>query len=216
MPASPLRVLITAGPTHEAIDPVRFIGNRSSGKMGFALADAAVAAGHEVTLIAGPVNLPTPAGVHRVNVTSAAEMYAAVSSNISTIDLAILCAAVADFTPADPAQQKIKKSGQDTMTLQLVPTQDILGSMREPLGFTGTLVGFAAETENLIANAQDKLLRKSCDFLAANDVSIPNSGFESDNNSVTLLSRNGEVFTASGAKRELATRIIDGITTPQT
>jgi len=208
----PLRVLITAGPTHEAIDPVRFIGNRSSGKMGFALAEAAVAAGHEVTLIAGPVKLSTPAGVHRIDVTSAAEMYSAVASNLSAIDTAILCAAVADFTPVDPARQKIKKSGADTMTLELVRTSDILGSMREPLGFIGTLVGFAAETENLITNATDKLLRKGCDFLVANDVSIANSGFESDNNSVTLLSRCGEVFSAAGSKRELAIRIIEEVT----
>lgn len=207
-----LRVLITAGPTHEAIDPVRFIGNRSSGKMGFALAEAALAAGHEVTLIAGPVKLPTPAGVRRIDVTSAAEMYAAVASNLGANDLAILCAAVADFTPAHPASQKIKKSGADTMSIELVRTRDILGSMREPLGFTGTLVGFAAETENLNANATDKLVRKGCDFLVANDVSIPNSGFESDNNSVTLLSRSGEVFSATGTKRELAIRIIEEIT----
>jgi len=205
-----MHLLITAGPTHEAIDPVRFIGNRSSGKMGFALAEAAIAAGHEVTLIAGPVHLPTPEGVTRVDVTSAADMFDAVERTLNDhpIGCAILCAAVADFTPATTAGQKIKKTGKDKMSIELVPTKDILGSMRDPLGFTGTLVGFAAETTDVLTYASDKLTRKRCDFIVANDVSQPGIGFDSNDNAVTVLGKDGPQWSASGSKRDLATRII--------
>ena len=187
-----MHFLITAGPTREALDPVRYLSNRSSGRMGFALAAAAVAAGHTVTLIAGPVALATPAGVERVDVVSAQEMFEAVKSLLPAADAAIFSAAVADYRPAQPSTQKIKKSAA-TMTLTLERTTDILGSVRSVFGWRGYLVGFAAETEDLIGHARGKLERKGCDLLVANDVSQPGIGFDAAENAVTLLSRDGSV-----------------------
>lgn len=143
-----MKVLITAGPTREPIDPVRFLTNRSSGKMGYALAGAFAHEGHSVLLISGPTHLDVPAGVDFIPVETAAEMLAAVSRYIGKMDAAVFAAAVADYTPATVEPQKIKKSGE-TLTLEFVRTVDILGSARKSMGFTGTLVGFAAETENL-------------------------------------------------------------------
>lgn len=188
----PMNLLVTAGPTHEAIDPVRYIANRSSGKMGFALAGRAAARGWHVTLIAGPVHLDTPAGVHRVDVISAAAMFAAVATHLPDTTAAILAAAVADFRPIAPAAHKIKKVPEtERLVLELEKTTDILGSLRQPLGFTGILTGFAAETENLLANAAGKLRRKGCDLLVANDVSRSDIGFGADANQVTLLFADG-------------------------
>jgi phosphopantothenoylcysteine synthetase/decarboxylase len=180
-----MNILITAGPTREALDPVRYITNRSSGKMGYALAEAARDAGHEVTLISGPVNLSAPEGITLIHVESAKEMFLAVESQISKAAVAIFAAAVADYRPATQATQKIKKSST-ILTLTLEKTEDILGSARQVFGFSGILVGFAAETENLIANAHDKLTRKGCDLVIANDVSQIDIGFESPENAVTL------------------------------
>ena len=165
-----MNILITAGPTREALDPVRFLTNRSSGKMGYALAEAARAAGHEVILISGPVNLSAPQGITLISVESAKEMFLAVEAQISKVTVAIFAAAVADYRPATKANQKIKKSS-NLLTLELERTEDILGSARQVFGFSGLLVGFAAETENLIVNAHDKLTRKGCDLIIANDVS---------------------------------------------
>jgi len=181
-----MNILITAGPTREAIDPVRFLSNRSSGRMGYALAQAALEAGHVVTLISGPVSIPAPAGVTLVAVVSAQEMYEAVRSRLAGQDAAIFTAAVADYRPAQIAGEKLKKGG-DHLTLELERTPDILGSARSPFGFKGVLVGFAAETDHVLAYAQEKLQRKGCDMLVANDVSQPGTGFDSEENEVTLL-----------------------------
>ena len=203
-----MKLLITAGPTREPIDPVRFISNRSSGKMGFTLAGTAARAGHEVTLISGPVNIATPEGVDRVDVTTAEEMYEAVATRIGDADCAIMAAAVSDYRPAEVAGEKIKKTGE-TLELALVKTRDILGSARGPMGFTGLLVGFAAETQNLEANARQKLERKGCDVIIANDLSRTDIGFDSDENEVLVLQADAPAITISRAsKAKIAAGII--------
>ena len=188
-----MKFLITAGPTREAIDPVRFLSNRSSGKMGYALARAAVAAGHEVTLISGPVALAAPSGVILHRVESAQDLAAAVQAQCREAPpgIAIHAAAVSDYRPRERREQKIKKEAE-TMVLELERTTDVLGSMRAVYGFTGFLVGFAAETENLVANAMSKLQRKGCDLVIANDVSRTDTGFDSEENEVTLCFPNGD------------------------
>ncbi|MBN8418937.1 MAG: phosphopantothenoylcysteine decarboxylase [Verrucomicrobia bacterium] len=188
-----MRLLITAGPTREPIDPVRFLSNRSSGRMGYALAEAAHAAGHEVLLISGPVTLPAPSGVQIIRIETAREMFDAVRTHLPGCDSAIFSAAVADYRPAQIIPQKLKKSA-DTLTLELERTEDILGSVRSQFAFTGFLVGFAAETENLIAHAQDKLQRKGCDLIIANDVSQSGIGFDSLENEVTLCLPDGQTM----------------------
>lgn len=205
-----MRILITAGPTREALDPVRFLSNRSSGKMGYALAHAFVHAGHAVLLISGPTELDVPDGVDFIHVETAAEMHDAVRDAIGRCQVAVFAAAVADYTPCHPAAQKIKKSGE-TLTLELVRTQDILGSARPGFGFTGTLVGFAAETENLEANARDKLVRKHCDLVVANDVSIPGLGFDADRNAVLLVFPGYNEAIPATSKHELAHRLVHHI-----
>ncbi|MDB6120638.1 MAG: coabc dfp: phosphopantothenoylcysteine decarboxylase / phosphopantothenate--cysteine ligase [Verrucomicrobiaceae bacterium] len=182
-----MKLLITAGPTREALDPVRYLSNRSSGKMGYALAAAGIEACHEVVLISGPVSIPPPPGAEVVQVESAQQMYEAVQAQINTCAAAIFAAAVTDYRPAQVAEQKIKKTG-DELVLRLEKTLDILGSARLVFGFTGVLVGFAAETQSLMEHAQEKLQRKGCDLLVANDVSRPGIGFDSEENEVILLS----------------------------
>jgi phosphopantothenoylcysteine decarboxylase/phosphopantothenate--cysteine ligase len=204
-------VLVTAGPTREPIDPVRFLSNRSSGKMGFAIAAAAATAGHSVILIAGPVCLPTPDGVQRIDVTTAAEMMQAVQAALPSADSAVFCAAVADYRPANPADRKLKKSGE-ALTLTLVPTADILGSVRHPWNWHGILAGFAAETDHVLANARHKLSAKGCDLIVANDVSLPDSGFESDHNTATFLFRDGSTQPLPRQrKEELAAAIVTAL-----
>jgi phosphopantothenoylcysteine decarboxylase/phosphopantothenate--cysteine ligase len=205
-----VNVLVTAGPTREPIDPVRYLTNRSSGKMGYALAHAFAHAGHRVLLISGPTALPLPDHVDYLPVTTAAEMYEAVSRHIGRMDMAIFAAAVADYTPARVEAQKIKKSG-DSLTLQLVRTRDILGSARNTFGFQGTLVGFAAETENLEANAREKLRTKQCDLVIANDVSKPGSGFDSDRNEVLLVYPDQTVPLPEDDKVHLANHLAEAI-----
>ncbi|MEM7144381.1 MAG: phosphopantothenoylcysteine decarboxylase [Verrucomicrobiota bacterium] len=185
-----MKILVTAGPTREEIDPVRYISNRSSGKMGFAIAGAGVSAGHEVVLISGPCGLETPAGVRRVEVVSAADMYEAVAAEIGGMDAAIFAAAVADYRPVSVSEEKIKKTGE-RMVLEMERTRDILGSARGEMGFEGVLVGFAAETEDVEANARGKLERKGCDFLVANDVSRGDIGFDAEANEVTVYFSDG-------------------------
>lgn len=203
-----MHFLITAGPTREALDPVRYLSNRSSGRMGFALAAAAVQAGHSVTLIAGPVSLPTPDGVVRRDVTSAQEMYEAVQAELPLAQAGIFSAAVADYRPGAPAAQKIKKS-EDRLTLTLERTPDILGAVRRVFGWQGFLVGFAAETENLLSHAREKLERKGCDLLVANDVAQPGIGFDSIENEVTILFRHGDSLQLPRmTKASLAAEII--------
>ena len=207
-----MRVLITAGPTHEPLDPVRFLANRSSGKMGYALAAAAAERDHDVVLVSGPVALDVPKGVELVAVETAAEMFDAVRDSIAGCDLAIMAAAVADYTPAEVAEQKIKKGGRE-MTLRLVRTRDILGSMRDELGFVGTLVGFAAETENLRDNALGKLRGKGCDFVVANDVSRGDIGFGGEDNEVVIFAADGsERPISKGPKAEVARAILAKVT----
>lgn len=181
-----MKILVTAGPTREPLDPVRYLTNRSSGKMGYAIAHAAAHAGHRVLLVSGPTALDVPDNVDFIPIESAAEMYDVVARYLPGMDAAFFSAAVADYTPAAPADQKIKKSG-DTLTLELVKTKDILGSARSPMGFTGFLAGFAAETENLEANARLKLERKGCDLIVANDVSRTDIGFDSHENEALLV-----------------------------
>lgn len=200
------RVLITAGPTREAVDPVRFLGNRSSGKMGFALAAAAANAGAEVVLVAGPVNLPTPPGVRRLDVESAAEMLEAVRAEVADSQVFIACAAVADYRAAEPASAKIKKS-RETLELRLERTVDILGEVaaRERPPFT---VGFAAETENIREYAEDKRRRKGLDMVVANRVGQPGSGFEADSNAVWVRWSDGEETLGPADKSALAASLV--------
>jgi phosphopantothenoylcysteine synthetase/decarboxylase len=205
-----VKVLITAGPTREPIDPVRFLTNRSSGKMGYALAGAFVHEGHSVFLVSGPTHLDVPEGVDFVAVETAAEMFEVVARYIGKMDAAVFAAAVADYTPARVADQKLKKTGE-TLMLELVRTADILGSAREKFGFTGTLVGFAAETENLEANARHKLLGKHCDLIIANDVSKSGIGFDSDHNEVLLVYPDRSVPLPPASKYELALQLVDAI-----
>ncbi|MBB3048761.1 phosphopantothenoylcysteine decarboxylase/phosphopantothenate--cysteine ligase [Litorivivens lipolytica] len=202
-----MRVLITAGPTREAIDPVRYISNHSSGKMGFSLARAAADAGASVTLVAGPVNLPTPAGVERIDVVSAQDMYDAVLARTAESDLFIGCAAVADYRPATVVEQKIKKQN-DEMTLTLVRNPDIISavSASESRPFT---VGFAAETQDVLGYAKGKLERKKLDAIIANDVSVAGIGFNSDQNEVILLTARGEQALPRMGKQQLADALIE-------
>lgn len=202
-------VLINAGPTREAIDPVRYISNHSSGKMGFALAEAAAEAGARVTLVAGPVNLPTPPRVERIDVISAAEMLAACEAALPA-DLFIASAAVADYRPAACAAGKLKKDpGSDTgMTLQLVRNPDILATLASHAQ-RPWCVGFAAETDDVLGYASDKLTRKNLDLIIANDVSQPGIGFNSDDNAVTLIDRSLTPQSLPRAsKHKLARQII--------
>ncbi len=187
------RILVTAGPTREAIDPVRFLSNRSTGKMGFAVAEAAAKRGAAVTLIAGPVTLPTPSGVNRVDVTSSAQLCAAVEEAFTDCDALIMAAAPADFTVPVVSAQKIKKHGEG-LDLSLTPTADILARISTAKK-DQVVMGFAAETQDVERNAMDKLARKKLDFIAANDVTSKNAGFAVDTNAVTL-------YSADGGKRE--------------
>jgi phosphopantothenoylcysteine decarboxylase/phosphopantothenate--cysteine ligase len=203
------KVLVSAGPTHEPIDPVRFLGNRSSGKMGFALAEEAVRRGAEVVLVAGPVRLATPAGVERVDVTTALEMNAALRNRAAGADLVVMAAAVGDFRPRHPASRKIKKEAGGLPMLELEENPDIVAGLRD-LAPRALLVGFAAETDALDEHARAKLERKRLDLLVANDVSRSDVGFESDENEVTVYRRQGEpVILPKRTKRELATLLFD-------
>lgn len=205
-----MKVLVTAGPTREPIDPVRFLTNRSSGKMGYSLAGAFAHEGHSVLLVSGPTHLDVPDNVDFIPVETAAEMYDVVSKYIGRMDIAVFAAAVADYTPVMIAPQKIKKSG-DTLTLELVRTLDILSSARTAFDFKGTLVGFAAETENLESNARDKLVRKKCDLVIANDVSQAGIGFDSDHNQVLLVYPDRSEALPMASKHELSLQLVDAI-----
>lgn len=202
-----MKVLITAGPTREAIDPVRYLTNRSSGKMGYEIAHAAAHAGHRVLLISGPTSLDVPDGVDFIPVESAAEMYDAVARYLPKVDAAFFAAAVADYTVAETAGQKIKKDG-DTLELRLVKTKDILGSARSPIGFGGFLVGFAAETENLERNAQLKLEKKGCDLVVANDVSRADIGFDANDNEALLVFADCTETFPKASKHDLAVHLV--------
>ncbi|HKQ09402.1 MAG TPA: bifunctional phosphopantothenoylcysteine decarboxylase/phosphopantothenate--cysteine ligase CoaBC [Blastocatellia bacterium] len=200
-------VLITAGPTYEAIDPVRGITNRSSGKMGYALAESAAAMGATVTLITGPVALAPPEGVQTIRVRSAAEMLDAVLGHLDAATVVVMAAAVADYRPARAAGQKIKKADQE-LVLELEPTEDILAAVGRIKG-SRLVIGFAAETENVVANALKKLQSKNADLIVANDVSANDAGFDVDTNRVTLVSAIENVELPLLTKRQVADRIFD-------
>ncbi len=206
------KVLVTAGPTREPIDPVRYITNRSSGKMGYALAEAARTRGAEVTLVTGPTALPAPQGVEVRRVITAAEMHAAVLEAAPKHDIVIKAAAVSDFTPSSVADRKIKKTdGMQELTLKLVRTPDILGDVTrvEPRPF---VVAFAAETDEVERNAREKLERKGADLIVANDVADASIGFDSEQNAVLLISRGGASTRVGKApKRVIADRILDAV-----
>lgn len=205
-------VLITAGPTQEALDPVRFISNRSSGKMGYALAEAAARRGAAVTLISGPVNLPSPNHVNLIHVRTAQEMRREVMAHLQAASIIIKSAAVADYYLADVPQQKLKKTAA-RLSLELDPTPDILAEIGQQKG-DRLLVGFAAETENLIGEARRKMISKQCDMLVANLVNREGLGFESDQNEVDIITRFGRtVHAGPGPKREIAESILDQVAT---
>ncbi|NGF55877.1 bifunctional phosphopantothenoylcysteine decarboxylase/phosphopantothenate--cysteine ligase CoaBC [Parapedobacter sp. SGR-10] len=193
LPLSGKKALVTAGPTYEAIDPVRFIGNHSSGKMGYAIAKALARLGAEVTLISGPTDLATPPSVYRVDVRSAQQMFEAASAHFGDSDIVVMSAAVADYTPQEVADQKIKKKAED-FNITLKKTVDILGTLGQQKTARQTLVGFALETNNELENAQNKLIRKNADFIVLNSMQDKGAGFATDTNKVTVLQKDGKVI----------------------
>lgn len=207
------KVMITAGPTYEKIDPVRFIGNYSSGKMGYALAEACAERGAEVTLVSGPVNREViHPNIKRINVESAAEMYQAAIENYEDADAGILCAAVADFTPEVTAEQKIKRE-KDDLILRLKPTQDIAAALGKQKRPEQRLVGFALETNDEVSHAQDKLKRKNFDFIVLNSLNDKGAGFRCDTNKIAIIDRDGITAYPLKPKTEVATDIIDKLVT---
>jgi phosphopantothenoylcysteine decarboxylase/phosphopantothenate--cysteine ligase len=206
-------VMVTAGPTIEDLDPVRFITNRSSGKMGYAIAEAAHDRGARVTLISGPVNLPPPENVETVNVRSTREMFEAVMSRLQDVTVFIGSAAVADFRPSRPAEQKIKKQGRKTITLQLEETEDIIAAVgAAPNRERRIVAGFAAESQSLLEYAERKLREKGLDLIVANDITRADAGFSAETNAATILKRDGSrVELPLQTKRALADRALDEI-----
>jgi phosphopantothenoylcysteine decarboxylase / phosphopantothenate---cysteine ligase len=200
-------VLITAGPTREPIDPVRFLGNRSSGKMGYAIADAALRRGAKVILVSGPVAIAPPPGAEVIRVSTADEMRNAVMSRMESATVVIAAAAVADFRARQAASEKIKRSG--ALTLELEPTPDILAEVATHRRTGQLLIGFAAETENATENGRAKLCRKGIDAIVVNDVSRPGIGFDSDRNEVTVLTADEEIRIPENSKSKISHRILD-------
>jgi phosphopantothenoylcysteine decarboxylase/phosphopantothenate--cysteine ligase len=199
-----VKFLVTAGPTREPIDPVRYLSNRSSGKMGYAIAEAALADGHELILISGPVSLPTPAGARAISVVTSDQMHEAVQQHLPGCDALVMCAAVADYKPARASTHKIKK-GAAGLILELVPTRDILSSVSlHDRNFL--VVGFAAETNDLEENARKKLRDKNCDMVVGNDVSQAGTGMESDENEVSIFFRDGEITRIPRASKKIIAR----------
>jgi phosphopantothenoylcysteine decarboxylase/phosphopantothenate--cysteine ligase len=196
-----VRFLITAGPTREPIDPVRYISNRSSGKMGYAIAEAALTEGHDVTLISGPAIVEPPRNANLIPVSTSDEMFEATHGHADKCDICVLCAAVADYKPANVSSTKIKKRDAK-FSLELIPTRDILDSLGHKQDRQFVLVGFAAETDHVEENAAKKLHVKNCDIIVANDVSGADSGMESDVNEVIILFRDGEKTKISRAPKK--------------
>ena len=203
-----VRVLVSAGPTREPLDPVRYLTNRSSGRMGYAVAAAAWRRGAEVTLVSGPTALATPRGVTRVDVNSAIEMREALQSRTAASALVVMVAAVADYRPCSAASTKIKKQAGEGLTLALEQNPDIVAGLSKIAG-ERVLVGFAAETDDVLRHARDKLLRKGLDLVVANDVTRPGAGFETETNAAVLVDAGGEQETGMLTKDELADRILD-------
>jgi phosphopantothenoylcysteine decarboxylase/phosphopantothenate--cysteine ligase len=198
-----VRFAVTAGPTREAIDPVRFISNRSSGKMGYAIAEAALARKHQVTLISGPVSIAPPRGAKNVSITTGDELHDAVHRAVRRCDVLVMCAAVSDYKPAVRSVRKMQKQ-KSAFALKLIPTRDILASLPKRRRYL--VVGFAAETHDLRSNAKKKLRAKNCDAIVANDVSGPKTGMESDENEVTIFFRDGESKKISRARKKIIAR----------
>ena len=202
------KILITAGPTYEKIDPVRFIGNYSSGKMGFALAEECSRRGAKVVLVAGPVSLTCSDSIQRIDVESCKEMYDAAVGEFTNCDAAILCAAVADFRPEEIAEQKIKRVGDDLL-LKLKPTQDIAAAIGSMKGEEQRIVAFALETNEEESNAQRKLEKKNADFIVLNSTRIPGTTFQADDNQITIINKEGKKSYAKKPKAEVARDIVD-------
>jgi phosphopantothenoylcysteine decarboxylase/phosphopantothenate--cysteine ligase len=201
-----VRFVVTAGPTREAIDPVRFISNRSSGKMGYAIAEAAIAKKHHVTLISGPAAIAPPRGAKLVPITTADELHRAVHRSLRRCDVFVMCAAVSDYKPAAPSARKLKKQ-KSAFALKVVPTRDILASLPKRRRFV--VIGFAAETHDLRIYARKKLRAKNCDAIVANDVSGAEIGMESDENEVTIFFRDGEIKKIPRAsKKKIARELV--------
>jgi phosphopantothenoylcysteine decarboxylase / phosphopantothenate---cysteine ligase len=200
-----VKFVVTAGPTREPIDPIRFLSNRSSGKMGYAIAAAALESNHDVILISGPANLAPPAGAKLVNVITSDEMHAAVHEAVRDCDVLVMSAAVSDYKPARAAKTKIKKRDEN-FSLDLIPARDILKSLPRSRNFF--VVGFAAETTDVAEHARAKLAVKNCDMMVANDVSDPTIGMGSDENEVTIFSRNGETEKFSRASKNMIARAL--------
>ncbi len=206
-----MKILVTAGATREAIDPVRFLSNRSTGKMGYAVAGVAVERGHEVRLVSGPVAMDEPGGVSVVRVVSAADMLDAVLADFGWCDVLVMCAAVADWRPRVVAEQKMKKfDAGDGMTLELERTVDILQAVGD-VKQSQVVVGFAAETENMLSEARRKLVAKGLDMIVANDVSRADAGFEVDTNAVTFVTADSEVVLPLMSKGAVADRLIRAV-----
>ncbi len=211
-PAAPLsgrRFTITAGPTREALDPVRYLSNHSSGKMGFALAAAAAELGANVTLISGPVQLATPVGVKRIDVVSAQQMFEAALKAAVNSDIFIGCAAVADYRAAEVATNKLKKGADEQLQLTLIKNPDIIAAVAGLAKQRPFTVGFAAETQDVLNYARQKLAKKKLDMICANDVSQPDAGFNSDQNAITALWQGGEQVLELQSKAALATSLIE-------
>ena len=204
------KIVVSAGGTHEPIDPVRFIGNRSSGKMGYAIAEAARDRGAETVLISGPVSLPQPYAVRLIHAARAIDMRDAVLAETADASALIMAAAVADFQPAEAVGEKIKRQGRPGLELSLVPTPDIIAEVDPRPGLVK--VAFAAESNDLVANARHKLLAKGVDLVAANDILVPDSGFGTDTNSVLLIHRDGkEEQLPLLSKYDVGWRILDAV-----
>jgi phosphopantothenoylcysteine decarboxylase/phosphopantothenate--cysteine ligase len=202
-----VRFVVTAGPTREAIDPVRFVSNRSSGKMGYAIADAAVSAGHSVKLISGPTCLARPRGARFIPIVTGDQLYREVHRAVRACDALVMCAAVADYKPAKLERRKMHKR-KTAVSLRLIPTRDILSSVTKS-SRKFLVIGFAAETHDLKKNAQKKLREKKCDLIVANDVSKSDSGMESDVNAVTIFFHNGESKKISRtSKKNIARNLV--------
>jgi phosphopantothenoylcysteine decarboxylase/phosphopantothenate--cysteine ligase len=211
-PLAGRRVLVTSGPTREAVDPVRFVGNRSSGKMGRALAEAAWRRGAEVTVVSGPVAVPAPVGAEVVSVESAREMLDAVRARIGAADLVLFAAAVADFRPDDPASSKVKREGRSELGVTLVPNPDIAVETRSARKEGAVVVGFALETEGLVENARKKMAAKGFDLVVANPANEAGAGFEADTNRVTLIGSDGTTEALPTLdKDEVAETVLDRV-----
>lgn len=205
------KVLVTAGPTYEYIDPVRYIGNPSSGKMGFAIAKEAWYRGADVTVVSGPVSEPYPYGVNVVPIISAEEMYEVVMNNAKNVDIIVKAAAVGDYRVKEKQHQKMKREGKDKLTIELISNKDIAAELGKRKKSGQLIIGFAAETNEPVENAKKKLQNKNLDMIVINDVTAPNAGFRSDSNTVTLLSKEGVLSEISGSKDIVAEKIWDVI-----